>query len=39
MAIEPYIAMQIEPGKEFTWKLTYDYYTMKPGTEINSTGN
>jgi hypothetical protein len=39
MAIEPYIAMKIEPGKEFTWKLTYDYYTMKPITEINSTGN
>ena len=28
MAIEPYISMTIEPGKEFTWELTYDYYTF-----------
>jgi hypothetical protein len=28
MAVEPYISMNIEPGGEFTWKLTYDYYTM-----------
>jgi hypothetical protein len=29
MAVEPYIAMSIEPGKEFTWTLTYDYFTTK----------
>jgi hypothetical protein len=28
MAIEPYITMNIRPGNEFTWKLTYDYYTL-----------
>ena len=28
MAVEPYIAMKIEPGSEFTWTLTYDYYTF-----------
>jgi hypothetical protein len=28
MAIEPYIAMKIEPGTEFTWGLRYDYYTF-----------
>ncbi len=25
---EVYINMDIAPGKEFTWKLTYDFYTM-----------
>jgi hypothetical protein len=29
MAVEPYIAMSIEPGKEFTWTLIYDYFTTK----------
>jgi hypothetical protein len=29
MAVEPYIAMSIDPGKEFTWMLTYDYFTTK----------
>ena len=27
-AVEPYISMSIEPGKEFTWKLNYEYYTL-----------
>ena len=27
VAMEPYIALNIEPGKEFTWNLNYDYYT------------
>jgi hypothetical protein len=39
MAIEPYIAMKIEPGEEFTWKLTYDYYTFRPKTEMDRTDN
>jgi hypothetical protein len=25
---EAYIDMQIEPGKEFTWRITYDFYTF-----------
>jgi hypothetical protein len=27
-AVEPYISMSIEPGKDFTWKLDYEYYTL-----------
>ena len=29
LSVEPFTAMKIEPGKEFTWNLTYDYYTVK----------
>jgi len=25
---EPFIDMSIEPGSSFTWKITYDYYTL-----------
>jgi hypothetical protein len=25
---EAFIAMHIEPGKEFTWRITYDFYTL-----------
>ena len=25
---EPYIRIKAEPGKEFTWKIQYDYYTQ-----------
>ena len=28
LAIEPYIAIDIPPGKEFTWKNTFAYYTL-----------
>jgi hypothetical protein len=28
LAMEPFIKMTIEPGKEFTWKMTYQYYTV-----------
>ncbi len=28
LAIEPYNSMSIAPGKEFNWKLNYDYYTL-----------
>ncbi len=28
LAVEPYIAIDIEPGAEFTWKNTFDYYTL-----------
>jgi hypothetical protein len=27
-AIEPYIAVDIEPGTEFTWKNMFEYYTL-----------
>jgi len=29
-AVEPYISMSIEPGKDFTWNLHYDYYVLPP---------
>ncbi|HXJ40293.1 MAG TPA: hypothetical protein VNH18_13520 [Bryobacteraceae bacterium] len=29
-AVEPYVAMSIDPGKNFTWTLTYDYFTTSP---------
>ena len=29
-AVEPYIAMSIDPGSDFTWNLKYDYYTVPP---------
>ena len=25
---EPYITMKIEPGREFRWRITYDFYTL-----------
>jgi len=28
LAIEPYIAIDIQPGSEFTWKNMIEYYTM-----------
>jgi hypothetical protein len=28
LAMEPFIAMTIEPGHEFTWKVWYEYYTL-----------
>jgi hypothetical protein len=28
LAVEPYVAMNIEPKGRFDWKLTYDYYTI-----------
>ena len=29
VAPEPYIDLNIEPGQQFTWSYTYDYYTTK----------
>jgi hypothetical protein len=26
---EPYVSVKIEPGKEFTWKIQYEFYTLK----------
>jgi hypothetical protein len=28
VAMEPFVAIAIEPGAEFTWKSTYSYYTL-----------
>jgi len=28
VAMEPFIAIDIEPGREFTWKSTYTFYTL-----------
>jgi hypothetical protein len=28
IAMEPFIAIAIEPGGEFTWKSTYTFYTL-----------
>jgi hypothetical protein len=28
VSVEPYHTMTIDTGKEFTWNLTYDYYTL-----------
>jgi hypothetical protein len=27
VAMEPFVAIAIEPGAEFSWKSTYSYYT------------
>jgi hypothetical protein len=32
LAVEPYIAIDVQPGAEFTWKNTFDYYTL-PATK------
>ena len=29
VAMEPFIAIAVEPGDEFTWTTVYDYYTLK----------
>jgi hypothetical protein len=26
---EPYIKIKVDPGKEFTWKIHYEFYTLK----------
>jgi hypothetical protein len=28
IAMEPFVSVEIEPGKEFTWKSTYSYFTL-----------
>jgi hypothetical protein len=28
LAAEPYVAVNVDPGAEFTWKDTLDYYTI-----------
>ena len=29
LAVEPFIAMTINPGSEFTWKMSYEYFTLE----------
>jgi len=31
LSIEPFIAMRIEPGRQFTWRITYEFYSMAQG--------
>jgi hypothetical protein len=31
IAVEPYIAIEVQPGAEFTWKNMYEYYTLPSG--------
>ena len=28
LAVEPYIAVEVQPGAEFIWKNMYEYYTL-----------
>jgi hypothetical protein len=29
MAVEPYVDIAVDPGQEFSWKWTYDYFVTK----------
>ncbi len=31
LAVEAYVAIDVQPGAEFTWSNTYDYYTLPAG--------
>ncbi len=31
VSIEPFIDMRIEPGATFTWRITYEFYTLPKG--------
>jgi hypothetical protein len=31
VAMEPFVAIAIEPGSEFQWNSTYSYYTLPAG--------
>ena len=28
LAVEPYIAVNVETGADFAWKINYEYYTL-----------
>ncbi|MGO9270899.1 MAG: hypothetical protein ACLQOO_11700 [Terriglobia bacterium] len=30
LAMEPFIAIAVDPGSEFTWRVSYEYYTLPP---------
>jgi hypothetical protein len=33
LAVEPFISMTINPGSEFSWETTYEYYTLPSNTK------
>jgi hypothetical protein len=33
LSLEPFIDMNIEPGAEFTWRITYDFYQLASGSK------
>jgi len=33
IAMEPFVSVTIEPGNEFSWKSTYNYYTLSTRTK------
>ncbi len=33
VAMEPFVSVSIEPGQQFTWSSTYDYYTVPAGAK------
>jgi len=33
LAMEPFITMTVDPGREFTWRVSYEYYTLPPPSE------
>jgi hypothetical protein len=33
LAVEPFVSMTIEPGGQFSWTITYEYYTFAPGAK------
>ena len=33
LAMEPFIGMAIKPGAEFSWTLTYDFYSLAPNRQ------
>jgi len=37
LAMEPFIAMVIEPGGEFTWKNSYEYFSIPPGRKLGAS--
>jgi hypothetical protein len=28
LSVEPFVSLSIEPGAEFSWAVTYDYYNL-----------
>ena len=33
LSLEPFISTNIEPGSEFSWKASYEYYTLPPSAK------
>ena len=31
LSMEPFVAVTVEPGREFTWRISYLYYRIPPG--------